>query len=162
MWTPVDVCGHGLEIYGSEGWGLSQATVASSPGRATELPRKCGGILFVSRVAQPRLVRGWSASGHREPGCGCHRGPRPEPPYLMGLWPRSMSDQGGPGLLWGASQRRQSSRLVAELVTSIHLLGQSQHCVGPPKSRLIASPKMRRPQLCFELTPEPMLNSSTY
>ncbi len=22
VWTPVDVCGHGLEIYGSEGWGF--------------------------------------------------------------------------------------------------------------------------------------------
>jgi hypothetical protein len=40
--TAVDAHGRRLEIYGSEGWGLSLATGASSPGRADEAPMNTG------------------------------------------------------------------------------------------------------------------------
>jgi hypothetical protein len=43
LWTPVDTCGHRLEIYGSEGWGSSPS------GRASRIPviegfRRVGGV----------------------------------------------------------------------------------------------------------------------
>ena len=48
LWTVLDVCGHGLEIYGSGGWGFeSLRACCARPGRwaflaAVAVPRSCG------------------------------------------------------------------------------------------------------------------------
>ena len=64
-WTGVDGCGRRLEIYGSEGWSLSQATGASSFGRATETS-VIAGVSLMSRRVPCRLTGRWAAAGRRD------------------------------------------------------------------------------------------------
>ena len=47
VWTAVDSCGHGLEIYGSEGWGLS-------PNDRCEFSRACQRSLALQGISPRR------------------------------------------------------------------------------------------------------------
>ena len=45
VWTAMDTCGYGLEIYGSEGWGFE-------PLRACHRNPYCGGVSVISHRTQ--------------------------------------------------------------------------------------------------------------
>jgi hypothetical protein len=45
VWTPVDARGHGLEIYGSEGWGLSQGDRVEFSRACHQNPCESGGFV---------------------------------------------------------------------------------------------------------------------
>ena len=68
VWTAVDACGHRLEIYGSEGWGLSQATRASLPARADEPSARAGPVGWLGGSLSLGVIEA-GPTLHRDESC---------------------------------------------------------------------------------------------